>query len=372
MQLIDHGNATPRQVALEIIDNLDAHWGLDLRAIISNEALTENQRLKKLRARMLEAALSGIDERHVDMGVETLATPHDALIQSVLAGEDIETEPNVSVTQHNYDIICGYQGQDVYNYVFTLSKRLESMSKAQTPGQLAVETLSSSLFTVGTAWAKLTWNAWRGGQTLLQATRTGITSLGIKTVVAVVVIVLAAILLYLFLNNPKKILGVIYNNTDEVLVVNNWNQKGGDLYMEHGEMVNFMSDHEDGNLDSPLVQIRNRYFFAPNDPENVIFGGIYFADRNFGLRGSEGVMLFSSKSSDFRVAHQFAIPYTNDNGTNMRKIPPGPVNLSDLFRDMYNTRKTRVDTMTDGYRLLSTVNDPRGGVVGLVAAIGKV
>lgn len=372
MQLIDHGDTTSRQVALEIIDRLDTHWNLDLRTIISNEALSVNDRLKRLRARMLEAALTGIDEHHADLGIEASAGSYDALIQSVLRGEEVEVEPNVSVTEYNYNIICGYQGKAVYDYVFTLSKRLESMSKAQTPGQLAIETTLSGLFTVGTAWAKLTWNAWRGGQTLLQATRTGITTLGIKTAVAVVIIVLAAILLYLFLENPKKILGLVYNNTDDMLVVKNWNQRGGDLYMEHGEMVNFMADHENGDLDSPMVQIRSRYYFGPNDPDNVIFGGLYFADRNFGLRGSEGVMIFSSKTSDLRVAHQFAVPYVNDNGSNMRKIGPGSVNMEQLFRDMYNGRKTRVDVTEGGYRLLSTVNDPRGGVVGLIAAISKV
>ncbi|MFD1747542.1 hypothetical protein ACFSE1_18890 [Rhizobium helianthi] len=372
MELITHTNVTPRQVALELIDRLDARWNTDLKSIISNEAMTEKQRLSRLRARMLEAALHAIDQHEGMDGSIANKQDNEKLIQRVLAGDDIELEPNISVTQHNYNIIVNYTGQQVYDYVYTLSKRLEAMSNAKTVGQLAIETVSSGLFTVGTAWAKLTWTAWRGGQTILQATRTGITSLGMKTVVTVIVIVLAAILLYLFLENPKKLLGIVYNNTDENLVVKDWRKDDGDLYMEHGHMVNFMEDHATGELDSPLVQIRNRYYFGPNDEENVIFGGVYFADRNFGLRGAEGLMIFSSTTSNLRVAHQFAVPYTNDNGTNMQLIPAGSVDRAKLFRTLYDSRKTRIDVSAGGYRMISTVNDPRGGVVGLIASIQKI
>ncbi|MGQ7334331.1 hypothetical protein ACTGXQ_13430, partial [Streptococcus suis] len=88
---------------------------------------------------------------------------------------------------------------------------------------------------------------------------------------------------------------------------------------------------------------RQRFFFEPNDPDNVVFGGIYFADRNFGLRGSEGVMLFTSLNSPFSAAHLYAVPYVNDNGTNMRLMTGQKPNLETLFREMYDTRKVRVD-----------------------------
>ncbi|WP_041525019.1 hypothetical protein [Gilvimarinus agarilyticus] len=369
MQLIDHQNQTPKDVCLDITGRLNQRWNLDLIAILSNEAMSESDRLKKLRAVMLEAAISELDQLSSDSGHKIIDKENDTLINQILAQEDIEIEPNVSVTRNNYDIIRSYEGQKVYDYVFTLSKRLESMANATTPGQLAVETVASSLFTVGTAWGKLTWNAWRGGQTLLQATRTGITSLGMKTAITVIIIVLAAVLLYLFLQNPKKILGVIYNDTDDMLEVKNWNKSSGNLHMEHGEMKNFMSDYSTGDLDSPKIQIRSRNSFGANDPDDVIWGGLYFADRNFGLRGSEGVIVFSSTTSSLMFAHQFAVPYVNDNGTFMQILDSQPNDLSRLFREMYDKRQTRFDQSSSGIRMTSTVNDPRGGVV---AAIGTI
>lgn len=372
MQLTDLSNKTSKQVATEIIESLEQHWSIDLKSIISNEAISEEDRIKRLRVKMLEAALAGIDEFDEDSGKVPCDRQYDTLTESVLRGDVIEIEPNFSVTEHNYNIICSYRGADVYNYVFNLSKRFEVMSKAKTPGQLAIETIGAGLIGVGVAWATLTWKAWRtGGQTLLQACKTGVTQLGLKTAITVVIIVLAAVITYLLIDNPKKILGVVFNNTDDHLVVINWKDSRGDLYMEHGVMVNFMEDHTDGDLDSPLVQIRKRYFFEEGDPDNCIFAGIYFGDRNVGFRGSEGIMIFSSYgNNNIKVAHQFAVPYTHDNGTNMRKIN-GPVDLPSLFREMYNGRNTRVDINDGGYRLLSTVNDSRGGVVGLIAAIQK-
>ena len=62
MQLTDLSNKTPKQVATEIIESLEQHWSIDLKTIISNEAISEADRIKRLRAKILEAALADIDE----------------------------------------------------------------------------------------------------------------------------------------------------------------------------------------------------------------------------------------------------------------------------------------------------------------------
>ncbi|MES2066006.1 MAG: hypothetical protein V4522_05025 [Pseudomonadota bacterium] len=373
---LETSSLSPRDAALEIMDGFKARLGIDLAGIAGNEALTVEQRRRKMIAKLLEATLSGIDEYHRAEGIELASHEDNTLITAALAEEPTEIEPNISLTQHNFEIVRGYRGQEVTDYVYGLSKRLEAMQNAKTPGQLAIEIGASSLFSIGVAMAKLTWTAWRGGATFLNALRTGITTLGMKTAITIIVIVLVAFLLYLFLENPKKVLALVFNDTAEDLVVTNWRAgveggTGGNLYVAHGHMENFMQDHASGDLDSPIVQIRQRFFFEPNDPDNVVFGGIYFADRNFGLRGSEGVMLFTSLNSPFSAAHLYAVPYVNDNGTNMRLMTGQKPNLETLFREMYDTRKVRVDFAEGGYRFTSTVNDARGGVVGLIGTISK-
>lgn len=377
----NYSDVSPKEFALGIIDRLNGRYDLRLDELFLNQALSTPQKRKMATTQLLEAIWADLDAHNADAGIAYEPTPHDVQLMTALqtGATNVELEPNITLTEHNASIIRGYQGADVYNYLFTLTKRFENMSAAKTPGQLAIEIVSGSLVSVGIAMAVGTIKAWRAGAALLAAVRTGITGIGMKTAVAVVVFVLVAFLLFLLLDNPKKILGLIINDTDENFVVTDWRKgvdggKGGELYMEHGYMESFPEDHENENLDSPVVQLRQRFYFGPNDPENTVCAGIYFADRNFGFRGSEGIMAFSSKTTSTVVAHMFAVPYVNDNGTNMRLLTsrPDPNSLPTLFRDMYNARKVRVDTTTGGYRLTSTVNSARGGVVGLIGYIQKV
>jgi len=375
----NYGDVSPKEFALDVIDRLNERYDLRLDDIILNHALTTAQKKKLLTTQLLEVLWADLDAHDVSAGIEYEPTAHDNQLLTALAATNVELEPNITLTEHNANIIRGYQGDDVYNYLFTLTKRFENMAAAKTPGQLAIEIVSGSLVSVGVAMTVGTIKAWRAGAALLAAVKTGVTSIGMKTAIGVVVFVLVALLLFLLLENPKKILGLIINDSDEDFVVTDWRKgvdggKGGNLYLEHGYMESFPEDHENENLDSPLVQIRKRFYFGPNDPDNTVCAGIYFGDRNFGFRGVEGIMVFSSKTTNTSVAHMFAVPYTNDNGTNMRLLTskPAPDTLPTLFREMYNARKVRVDMTTGGYRLTSTVNHARGGVVGLIGYIQKV
>jgi len=366
----------PREFGLQLLSRLEERWGVDLGKIIYNDALPTGAKRRLVASRLLEAVLTELDEDVLALGGAVDADENAALSARVSDG-DVELEPNFTLTQSNAAIIRGYRGQQLYDYVFTLTKRFENMAKAKTPGQLAIEIVSGGLVSVGVSMSALTIQAWRTGETLLKAVRIGVTGIGFKTAITVVIFALAALLLFLLLDNPKKICGILINDTDENLVVVDW-RKGvsgaldGDLYMAHGQMKSFPEDHETESLSSPLVQLRKRFFFGPGDPDNSVCASVYFADRNIGLRGSEGVMLLSSKESSLIVAHQFAVPYVNDNGTNMRVISGGKPNLEALFRDMYNSRQVAVDLTQGGYRLTSAVNDARGGVVALIGSITKV
>lgn len=381
MKITNYNNQDPKSFATNIAMQLGATHNVDLLGIINNHALSVAEKKKIMCNSLIESIWNSIDAHNLKSGIDYTHTESDieimeALSNGTLSETDVELEPNITFTEHNANIIKDYQGDDVYNFVFTLTKRFENMANAKTPGQLAIEIVSGSLVSVGIAMAVGTIKAWRAGATLLNAVRTGVTSIGMKTAVAVVVFVLVALLLFLLLDNPKKIIGLLMNNTDHHLVVNNWRKgidgdTGGDLYLEHGFMGSFPEDHEDGDLDSPLVQLRKRFYFGPGDEENTVCAGIYFGDRNFGLRGVEGIMVFTSSTTEKAIAHQFAVPYTKDNGTNMSALNSAPLanDLPDLFRTMYDSRMVRVDKNENGFNLTSTVNDARGGIVALIGNI---
>lgn len=377
MQTENFGGRSARAVGLEIADRLNRRWGVRLDAIAENHALTVAEKRRLMTEALLDAIYADLDAHNRNAGI-----PVDEAdlrgAREMIGDTDVELEPNITFTEHNYKIIRSYRGDDVYNFLFTLTKRFENMAAAKTEGQLAIEIVSSSLVSVGLAMAKLTITAWRGGATLLAAVRAGVTGVGLKTGLAVVAIVLIALLLYLILDNPKKILGLVINDTDDDFIVKDWRKgvngaKDGDLFMAHGHVESFPEDHETGDLDSPLVQLRKRFWFRPGDEENTVCGAVYFADRNVGFRGAEGVMIFTSKQNGTRLAHQFAVPYTNDNGVNIALLDgTQPADIEELFRALYNERGTAVEKTAGGLSLTAVCNSARGGVVGAIATMSKV
>ena len=367
---------TPREMALDVCGRIQARHNVDLAAIMSSPSLS----YKEKRRMMIEALLSAKFEAEYQSGNEFFANETDsdaselAQVKNLLA-DDSDIEPNISFPKKNAAVVRNYTGSELKTYVYNLTKRFENMQVASTPGQLALEILGGGLLTVGVPMAVETVKAYKAmgaAAKLLPALKTGITKLGMKTAVAAVVVVLVALLLYLFLENPKKILAFVVNETDHDFIVKNWKKDGGDLHMEHGHMADFMEDNQFGDLSAPKVQIQRMVDFGDEDPESFVFAGVYFANKNFGMLGAEGIMRFTSLDGSLCFAHMFAVPYFKDNGTNIGIQKTTTADLAKLFRTMYDARVTRKDFVDGGYRLTSTVNDPRGGVVAAIASITKV
>ena len=367
---------SPRQMALDVCARIQTRHNIDLAAIMSSPSLSYHDK----RRMMIELLLSAKFAAEYQSGNEFFAddTESDAAdlaqVNNVLA-EDTDIEPNISFPKKNAAVVRDYTGDELKTYVYNLTKRFENMEVAATPGQLALEIVGGGLLTVGVPMAVQTFKAYKAMGTaakLLPALKTGITKLGMKTAITAVVVVLVALLLYLFLENPKKILAFVVNETDHDFVVKNWKGGKGDLHMEHGHMADFMEDNQFGDLSAPKVQIQRMVDFGDDDPESFVFAGVYFANKNFGMLGAEGIMRFTSLDGSVCFAHMFAVPYFNDNGTNIGLQNSSSADLPKLFRTMYNARVTRRDIVEGGYRLTSTVNDPRGGVVAAIASITKV
>lgn len=365
-----------RQMALDVCARIQSRHNIDLAAIMSSPSLSYHEK----RRMMIEALLSAKFEAEYQSGNEFFADGTDsdaadlAQVNAALA-EDQDIEPNISFPKKNAAIIRDYTGSELKTYVYNLTKRFENMEVASTPGQLALEIVGGGLLSVGVPMAVQTVKAYKAmgaAAKLLPALKTGITKLGMKTAITAVVIVLVALLLYLFLENPKKILAFVVNETDHDFVVKNWKTGNGDLHMEHGHMADFMEDNQFGDLSAPKVQIQRMVDFGDGDPESFVFAGVYFANKNFGMLGAEGIMRFTSLDKSVCFAHMFAVPYFKDNGTNIGLQASQSADLSKLFRQMYNSRQTRKDIVEGGYRLTSTVNDPRGGVVAAIASISAI
>jgi hypothetical protein len=373
----DLANLTPRELSEQIIGRLENTFSIQLMHIFKTEALTERQKFVRFKDALYNGILQRAEAENLS---EFFVAPQDLTereerdyLESEGGGDvgiaEIEIEPLIALAEKDVEIIKSYQGEDLKTYLFTLTKRFENMVIAKTPAQLAASLLQAGVLGIGTPFAFATGRALLSGATLAAAIRSGIQRIGFGTVISVVVVVLALLLLFFLFENPKKVLGMVINQTAEDFVVHDFRKPHGDLYVNAGEIKNFMEDNADG-LGSAKVQLKGTLSFGEGDDDNIVFAGIYFIDKKFGVFGAEGLALFSSTTSDLRFAHLFASPYTRDNGTNMAFLPgKSQVDLKNLFKFLYDSRRVRVITENDRFKLVSTVNDPRGGVVGCIASI---
>jgi hypothetical protein len=365
---------TDRAFALECCDNLKHNFGVDLVPILTDDSLSLARRRSKALRVLLEAAVNRADES--EDRAEWASPPgvdESAFLKAVAEETEVDIEPNISYPEANFAYLKNLQGTALKDFLYSTAKRFENMANAKTPAALAIDISIGGMMSVGVPMAVGTYQAMRAGQTLVAALRTSITNLGMKTAVAFVVAVLVALLLYLILENPKKCLGMVCNNTDSNLVVSKWRNGvdgGGDsnLYMEHGAMKSYMEDYEGGIL-TKQVQINARFFFEKGDKDNAFFAGIYFAEKNAGFYGAMGVMVFTGLPAGARFAHLFACPYTENNGANV--AISGSLNIEALYEELYRTRNVRVQRTSSGYNMTATVDDARGGIIGCMATIEK-
>jgi hypothetical protein len=343
-----------RRLALQILENFRNELGVDLLPLFDDQLLPAREKLRRARTELFHALClrGGFDEQAFDIAA-------------------VEIEPNLFVTFKKARELSWLTGPAVFQYISTLTSRMEQMSKSAGPESLAHLIIDAGLASVGVSMMRETYVFLRGGQVLQAALRSGITRIGMGSAIGSIVLVLAALVYWLIAINPKKLLGMIINGTLSTLVVNNWRAgvdggRGGDLFMQHGGMTSFMQDYKEGDL-SKLVQINARIDL---EAQRYCSAGLFVADKNIGVYGAEGVMILTATDGAYEIAHMFAVPYNKDNGTNVAFVRGPFSDLERLFRELYNNRSTRREIFSTNYHASSTVNDARGGTVGCIVYVG--
>jgi hypothetical protein len=359
-----------RQLAEQIMESIRERHGVDLKAIFSNDALSARKKARLARVRLLEALLDEASQPGSGAVNLDAADFDEETALARMLDTEVDIEPNLALARSDANLVMSLRGDGVREYLVTLVKRFENMQTAKTPGQFTIELVAAGLAGIGAPMTAEVLRELRAGQALTAAIRNAITAIGLKTAIAAAVAVLTGLLQYMAVDNPKKILGLVLNDTDEHLLVKDWTEgvdgkKAGDLYMRFGHMAAFMQDNERGLL-SPRVQIGARVTYGPDEPDTIVFAGIYVANRNIGLRGTQGIMIFSSAS--IRVGHLFAVPYFDDNGTNIGFVEEG-ADIEKVYQDFYDRRQVSVSRTERNYRLAANVNAARGGTVSCIAAI---
>jgi len=346
----------------EACGRLGEELGVDLYALLTSDE-PEQERIRKAR----RALVAAIFERADRQGLTELQLPPDQLTATLDLASEMEVSPNWAYTEKDLPYLMKLEGQELMDHVVDLQKRLERASLTKDIAALAATLVGGGILSVGVPAVIAAVRALIGGATIRAAAIAGIRAVSMATVVVAVALVLLGLIAWLIFENPKKLAGIVLNNTDHDFVVKGFRGEGGDLYMDHGSMVDFMQDNADG-LGSDKVQIKGRAIIEPGSPDNVYYAGLYFADKNVGFFGAEGTMIFRATKGDAAFAHQFACPYSEDNGTNIAVYKGSPA-IKDLNKQMYKARQVRI-LLNDGpYAMQSTVNAPRGGEVACLAVI---
>lgn len=366
-----------REFALNVITRIEANTGLEIRGFFEQD-LTPNE----IRQRMHAAVVEYVNAR------QATEQPSE---EWPLAGQTIDAHealfgrgrtnltPNVAVTEYNYNVLKGYRGGQVHDYVKKVTNGLALLNDGMSAGEAAATIIGSGIVAFALPMIFTTAKELIAKKTLRAAVTLGVKAMGkMSVVVGVAVLIVTELLLYLIFKNEKVFLGMIFNNTPLNLVVHDWrNGTGGgdnsDLFMNTGSMNTFMETNLDEKLDSPLIQILEK--LDVDDPaENIVSGGIFCAEKNAGLFGTEGAMVLSSYTKDGkktlpRFGLVFACPYSYDNGVNVQVDATNMISAKDYFNKLYTSRGQYKTTNAGGYTFAASCSAPRGGEAAGIATL---
>jgi hypothetical protein len=370
--------AEDRAFAMDVIARIEANTGLEIRSLFEQD-LTPTE----IRQGMHAAILGYVEARQEteQRSEEWPLSGQKIDARTAVFGEaTTNVTPNVAVTEYNYNVLKKFRGREVHDYVKRVTNGLALLNEGMSAAEAAATIIGSGIASFATAMIVGTAKALIAKKAFRAAVTAGVKAMGkMSVVVGVALVIITELLLYLLISNKKVFLGIVYNNTPLSLVVHDW-RKGvdgadnGDLFMNTGSMNAFMETNMNEKLDSPLIQVMEK--LDVDDPEeNLVSGGIFCAEKNFGLFGTEGAMVLSPYTKDNsktlpRFALVFACPYNLDNGVNVQVDTQGGITSAKAYFDrLYKDRGQYKSATGTGYTFAASCADPRGGEAAGIATL---
>lgn len=278
----------------------------------------------------MRSAQAALDVIFSETSADDRGAQEDSFLLAI-QGDGRALVPNWTVNSETFLAMRGMQGEDVKKYVQVTENRLKLMSQAGDPEALALQMLAGGILSITVPMVVGVAKEVIAGTALRAAVVAGIKSIGFKTAIGAVVIAAFTLLSWLVTSNPKEIMGLVANNTSMDLTI------GGDTYMNCGEMTSMMD-----NFPDPVQLTKRLSVSSEGTVTTFVSVGVYSAQKKFGLFGAEGIMRFTDPTSGFAFDQMFAVPYSKDNGINVREARGE--GLPDSFTQLYASRDVRVST----------------------------
>ncbi|WP_028888073.1 hypothetical protein [Tenacibaculum ovolyticum] len=346
------------------VAELERAFNIDLQSVLfSNEG-----GYLKIKKQAIKVLVEGIDERNKKIGFTDLLSD---------GSEPVLTSVNMSMPMQNLKTISSYKGTAIDQYYKDQGDHLSQMIKETSTRAMAKKIKGAGLFNISNIASLTTANALLDEIPLIGSIVKGIEAVPGKFVSYISSAIISGIIWALGLR-PSIVSGMIINGTDHNFSVINWqehNKEGSDLYLNHGKLDDFMADHDSILLSSPDVQIMKRVDISETDEfEYMVFAGSYVARKDtslgFGFYGTEGTMIFTndSKKHPVKFAHQFAVPYSASNGTNIELLDnDDSTPIKDINDKLYDERDEYVSKTSGNQELTSSING-KHGQAGLILA----
>lgn len=311
----DLADLTPRELAEQIIGRLEKTFSIELMPILEAETLTERQKMVRFKDTLYNGILQRAERENLS---DFFASPQDLTERA--EGDDLESEigagveeidpvPLLAMAERDAEFLKSLRGEDLKFQIATLAKRFEAALRAEKLNELAGSLLLAHVVAIGSPFAVATARALQSGAGLLSAVRTGILAIGFKVAISLAVDVFTVLLQFMCSENPKRVLSLVINETDEDFVVRNFRRPDGDLFVNAGSVLNFMEDKLVG--EAP-IQLMRMLRFGPGDKDNLVLVGFYYIEKDPDPFGAEALALFSSRTFDLRFAHLSGSPLTGD------------------------------------------------------------
>lgn len=347
------------ETGYRLLSRLEDRFEVKLRDLLFDEGKSLDTRKQQVAERLLEAVCA-YHIRHKTEWAEASLSSNPG---------DLSAEPNPFFTAANAKGFASLRGSEIEDQLTLTSKRMADMLESKSYTEAAMYCVLGGLVGIQVAGASGFLTAVAAGN-MVEAVATGLRWTKNSAIATLVMLVVMFLIFFVFMR-PAKLLGLVVNRTSSDFVVRNFKESDGDLFINTGKMTAFMNDNKDiGKVehDQPKVQI-HKMLPAP-EVGAIVFGGWYFAEkRDWALYGADGAMLFTSEDEKVNFAHQYAVPYGEENGTNICMIDDPSESAKAVFKKL-RPKQGEAKDVTDGrYSLTSCVNSVHGQEVSLIASI---
>lgn len=358
-QFVQNKEIKSVETGYRLLSRLEDRFEVNLRELLFDDSKSLDVRKQLVAERLLEAVAA----YHIRHGTEWAAAGKAS------QPGDLSVEPNPFFTAENAKGFASLRGDEIEEQLTLTSKRLADMLESKSYTEAALYCFLGGLVGVQVAGASGFLTAIAAGN-MIEAVATGLRWTKNSAIATVVMLVVMFLFFFVFMR-PAKLLGLVINRTSNDFVVRDYKNKGGDLYINTGKMTAFMNDNKDiGKVEHDQEKVQIHKMLPAPEVGAIVFGGWYFAEKHEGAwKGADGAMLFTSEDKKVNFAHQYAVPFSKKNGTNICMIDNPEESTKAIFKRL-RPKQSQNNDFTDGrYTLTSCVNSVHGQEVSLIASI---